>query len=146
MKSKLLFVTLSLVIIFTGSVSAEEPNDNAPARVLKAALNLTDEQVVVLRDLIEARTMENKVITDQMREMQAQLEDLLKSEAPDPTDVGGLVLDIRGLKQEVRQNHESFQQLFRELLTPMQLERLVRINQIALAGRAAEVLRELRLH
>ncbi|GMR15421.1 MAG: hypothetical protein BMS9Abin30_1049 [Gammaproteobacteria bacterium] len=147
MKSKLLFVTLALAIMFTGTASAEELNDNAPpVRVLKAALDLTDEQVVALHDLLEARGMENKAIADQIREIQAQLEDLLKSDAPAPAEVGGMVLDIQGLKQEVWQNHESYQQSFRELLTPEQLDRLVRINKLALANRASKVLRELKLH
>ncbi len=147
MKSKLLFVTLALLIIFTGPVSADESNDNTPpVRVLKAALDLTDEQIVELRDLLEARATDNKALADQIHGLKDELEDLLKSDAPDPTEVGGLALDIQGLKQEVWQNHESYQQSFRELLTPGQLDRLVRINKLALADRASKVLRELKLH
>jgi len=147
MKSKLLLVTLTLAIAFTGSVYADEPYDKAPpARILKVALNLDDGQVAALRVIIEDRATEVGVINDQVAELQAQLEDLLKSDAPDPAaEVGGLVLDIRGLKQEIRPIFERYQQSFRELLTRMQLERLGRINQIAVADRAAEVLRELRL-
>ncbi len=150
MKSKLLLVsftlTMTLAIAFTGSVFADEPYDKAPpARVLKIALNLDDEQVVALRDLIGDRSTEAGAIRDQVTELQAQLDDLLISDAPDPAEVGGLVLDIRGLKQDIKQVFKNYQQSFRELLTPMQLERLARINRIAVAERAAEVLRELRL-
>lgn len=147
MKYKLLLAALTLAIAFTGSVFADEAYDKVPpARVLKAALDLSDEQVTALRDLIEARTEEVKAIKEDIHELQAQLEDLVKSESPDPDEVGGLVLDIRGLKQEIGQGHEAYQQSFRELLTAMQVERLGHINKIALADRAAEVLRDLRLH
>ena len=147
MKSKLLLAALTLAIVFTSSVIADEPYDNVPpARVLKVALNLSDEQMTALRDLIETRAAEVKAINEEINELQAQLEELLNSEAPDQAEVGGLVLDIRGFKQEIGSGHEAYQQSFRELLTAMQLERLQHINQIALADRAAEVLRELRLH
>ncbi len=146
MKSQILLTTLILAITFTGSVFANEHHDKAPpARVLKVALNLDDGQVVALRSLIENRATEVGAIRDQVTELQAQLDDLLNSDAPDPAQVGGLLLDIRGLKQDIRQVLENYQQSFRELLTPPQLERLARINKIAVAERAAEVLRELRL-
>ncbi len=147
MKFKLLLATLTLAIIVTGSVFANEAHDKAqPARVLKAALNLSDEQMTDLRELIEARAEEVKAINEEIHELQVQLEELVKSDTPDPAEVGGLVLDIRTLKQEIGQGHEGYQQSFRELLTDVQVERLGHINQIALADRAAEVLRDLRLH
>ena len=147
MKFKLLLATLILTIAFTGSVFAEEASDKTrPAHVLKAALNLSDEQVAALREIIEGRTAEVKAITDEIHELQAQLEELLKSDDPDEAEVGGLVLDIRALKQEIGQGHAGYQQAFRELLTPMQVERLGHINRIAVADRAAEILHQLKLH
>lgn len=147
MKSKLLLATLTLTIIFTGSVIADEAFDNVPpARVLKVALNLSDEQMMALGELIDTRTAEVKALNEEKHVLQTQLEELLHSEAPDQAEVGGMVLDIRGIKQEIRSVQETYQQSFRELLTVMQLERLQHISQIALADRAAEVLRELRLH
>ena len=102
MKPKLLLITLTLAIAFSGSVFADKPNDKAPpARVLKVALNLDDAQVVALRNLIEDRATDIRAINDQVAELQTQLEDLFNSDTPDPAEVGGLVLDIRGLKQEI---------------------------------------------
>ncbi len=147
MKSKLLLVALCLAFIFSGTVFAGEPFDNAPpARVLKAALNLSDEQTTALRELIETRVSDVKAIEEQINELQSQLEELLQTEEPDPAEVGGLVLDIHTLKQEIRQGHEDYQQSFRDLLTAMQLDRLEHINLLALADRAAEILHKLRLH
>jgi len=147
MKTTLLLVTLSLAIVFTGSAFADEAYDKVPpARVLKAALNLSEEQGEALGELIKARVEEVKAINEDIHELEAQLKELLKSETPDQAEVGGLVLDISELKQEIRQGHEAYQQSFRDMMTAEQTKRLGHINQIALADRAAEVLRDLRLH
>ena len=147
MKSNLLTLTLSLAILFTGSVFADKPNDQPPpVRVLKIALDLSDQQVADLRDLIQARALEVRGVNGEIQEVQADLEELLKSDAPDPAEVGGLVLDILALKQEIGQGHEAYQQSFRDILTPEQVERLGHINRIALADRAGKVLHKLRLH
>ena len=147
MKTRLMLAALTLAIAFTGSVVAEQPNDKAqPARVLKVALNLDDEQLIALRDLIESRAAEVKTINGEVQELQAQLEELVKSDGPDPAEVGGLVLDIRTLKQEIGEGHAAYQQSFRDILTSEQEERLGHINRIALADRAGEVLHKLKLH
>ena len=147
MKSKLLLATLALAVAFSGSVVADEAYDKVPpARVLKVALNLDAEQMTASRELIKNRAAEVKVINEEITELQSQLEELLKSDAPDQMEVGGLVLDIRALKQEIGQGHEVYQQSFRGLLTPMQVERLGHIHKIAIADRAADVLHELKLH
>ena len=147
MKTRLMLAALTLAIAFSGSVVAEQPNDKAqPARVLKVALNLDDEQLVALRDLIESRAAEVKAIAEEVHELQSQLEELVKSDDPDPAEVGGLVLDIRTLKQEIGAGHAAYQQSFRDILTPEQVERLGHINRIALADRAGEVLHKLKLH
>ena len=147
MKSFLLIASLSLVIAFTGNVIADPGHDNAPpARVLKVALNLDDDQLTALRELIETRSGEVKAINEEIHELESQLKALLESDAPDQTEVGGLVLDIRTLKQEIAQGHEAYQQSFRAILTPDQVERLGHINRIAIAARAADVLHKLKLH
>ena len=147
MKLKLLIVTLALAIAFTGSAVAEPPDGEAhPARVLKVALNLDDEQLIDLRDIIESRAAEVKTIKEEVHELQAQLEELVKSDDPDPAEVGGLVLDIRTLKQEIGEGHAAYQQSFRDILTSDQVERLSHISRIALADRAGEVLHKLKLN
>lgn len=147
MKTKLLLASLALALAFTSSVVAEEAYDRVqPVRVLKQALNLGDEQVTALRELIEDRHADVRASNEEIRELQAQLEELLKSEAPDQAEAGGLVLDIRELKQEIGQGHQAYQQSFRDLLTPEQVERLGHIHRIAMADNAADVLNKLNLH
>jgi len=146
MKSIFLLVILTLSIAITGSVFAEPPHDEVnPIRVLKAALNLDDDQIMALGEIIQTRATEVKAIKAEIHETQALLEDLLKNEEPDQAEVGGLVLDIRALKQEVGQGHAAYQQSFLDLLTEMQHQRLGHIRRIQVAERAADVLQHLKL-
>lgn len=146
MKSRQLFLTLILVLICVNPLFARDlPTDASPLRVLKAALHLTEDQVTELRGFLEVRAAAIDATTDQIHLLQAQLEEILKSDAPDPLEVGELVLETRVLRGEIGQHHEEFRAAFGDLLTPEQEERIGHINRIALANRAAEVLSQLRL-
>ena len=109
------------------------------------ALDLTEDQVIEIRALVETRAVEIKSIADQIHMLQRQQEEALKSDAPDPMEVGELVLAVRMLRQEIRRHQEDFRMAFRLLLTPRQMERVGHINRIALANRAAEALSQLGL-
>ena len=146
MNIRIIFLTVTLVLYCSTPLSAQERQDHAsPVRVLKAALDLTTEQVTGLRELINARAEAVGESNEQINELQALLEEELRSEAPDALEVGEIVLETRMFRQEIGQYHEEFQSSFRAILTPEQLERIRQINRIALANRAAEVLSQLRL-
>ena len=146
MKFKILFLTLTLVLAYESSLFAQHlPSDASPVRVLRVALDLTDDQVSEIRNLMEVRTIAIKSTTDQIHLHQAQLEEVVQSDAPDPLEVGELVLTVRLLREEIGQHHEQFQVAFRSLLTPLQMERLGHIQRIAMANRAAEALGQLKL-
>ena len=83
--------------------------------------------------------------TEQVQLLQKQLEEILKSDAPDALEVGEIVMETRDLGKEIGQAQETFQSDFRALLTPEQIGRIGNINRIALANRAAEALRQLKL-
>ncbi len=149
MNAKSLFTifTLLFALALSGSVTAQKHTDKVPpAHVLKFALNLDNEQATALRDLIVARMAEVKIVKEEIGARQAQLDELLKTQQPDPLEVGGLVLDIRELKQVIAQGHDDYQQSFRALLRTEQVQRLNQINRVAVAERAAEVLQRLNLH
>lgn len=146
MNIRLIFLTVSMALIFSTSLYAQDRRDEAsPLRVLKVALDLTEDQVIELRDLIEARAEANRSIGEQLNVLQEQLEAAIGSEVPDALEIGELMLDIRSLREELAQNQGDIQMGFREMLTPEQLERVGHIHQIDLATRAAEVLGHLKL-
>ena len=147
MKIKLLFITLTLGLVCGGSLLAQgAPTDTSPVRVLRAALDLTEDQVIEIQALIKARAVEIELISDRIHQLQRQQEEAMKSDRPaDPLEVGELVLEVRMLRQEIRRTHEDFRMAFRLVLTERQIERIGRINRIALANRAAEALSQLGL-
>ncbi len=146
MKFKILFITLTLGLVCGGSLLAKGVSaDASPMRVLRAALDLTEDQVIEIRALVEARAVEIKSIADQIHMLQRQQEEALKSDAPDPMEVGELVLEVRMLRAEIGKHREDFRMAFRLILTPRQMERVGHINRIALANRAAEALSQLGL-
>ena len=146
MKSKLVFLTLTLVLTCTSPLYAmEPPKEVKPLQVLHAALDLTQEQVTDIRGLLQIRADAVGTTTEQVQLLQKQLEEILKSDAPDALEVGEIVMETRDLGKEIGQAQETFQSDFRALLTPEQIGRIGNINRIALANRAAEALRQLKL-
>lgn len=146
MKSRLVFLTLTLALTCGSPLYAMEPPPEAkPLQVLRAALNLTEEQVTDIRDLLQLRADAIDATSEQIQLLQAQMEEILQSDTPDPLEVGEIVLETRDLRKEISQHQEDFQSDFHLLLIPEQIQRIGHINRIDLANRAAEALRQLRL-
>lgn len=144
MKSRLLFATLILVLVCGNPLFArEKPADVSPLRVVKAALQLTEDQVTELRVLLQTRAVEVAATTSEIDALQAQLKAIFESNAPDPVEVGELVLETRALREEIGQYQEDFKLAFENLLTPEQHARAGRIHGIALATKAAKALSQL---
>ncbi len=147
MKSRLLFPVIILVLVCANPLFAKGlPDEASPVRVLKAALNLTEEQITGLRGMLEARSAATAATKEQIRLLEEQLQEILQSEEPDPLEVGELVLETRLLRGEFGQHQEEFRVAFRDLLTVEQKERIRHIHRIALANQAAEALSKLKLH
>lgn len=147
MKTRLLLITLGLLFICQSPLFAQDrASDASPVRVLRAALGLTEDQAVQLRQLIGAHTAAVKDNKEQIKLVQQQIEEEIHSDAPDPQIIGELVLMVSMLKQDIGQYHEDFQVAFRAMLTEEQLKKLAKVKRIALLNRAAEVLDHLKLH
>jgi transcription termination factor NusB len=147
MKSRLLLITLGLLLICQSPLFAQyRPSDVSPVRVLKAALGLTEDQAIQLRELIGAHTAAVKDNKERIKLVQQQIDEDIHSDAPDPQVIGELVLMVSMLKQDIGQNHEDFQMAFRAMLTEEQLKNLGKVRRIALLSKAAEVLDHLKLH
>lgn len=149
-----------LMLILAGTALAQPPAPQAgpraapahaqeaphPVRVVSVALELSEEQVAAFHDLLRDRKEANDPVQAEIDLLQDELDALLKGENPDPAAVGDIVLEIQDLRGELRENQQVFLDGFHALLTEEQSNRLLRINQVALAQRAAEAMREIRLH
>ena len=85
MKSRLVFLTLTLVLVIGNPLYAMEPRPDAgPVKVLRAALSLTEVQVTEIRALLQVRAEAVEATSAEIKALQAQLEEILQSDAPDP--------------------------------------------------------------
>jgi len=108
---------------------------------LKNYLDLTDEQVEEIQAIVQSTREAIHVIHEEMQPLQMELQELLESEAPDPTAVGNLVLEIHGLRSQIADLRTSQKEQIEALLTPEQLEKLDRLRHL---GRAEALLPALR--
>ncbi len=141
-----LVLALILTLIFLNPLFAKQlPADASPLKVLKRALHLTEEQATALRGFVEIRATADAATKDLIKQNNKDLEAILKSDAPDTTEIGEIVLENRVLRGEFGQHDMEFKSAFLDLLTPEQNKQMRHINQVALANQAAKALSKLDL-
>jgi len=144
MKHKYVLITLFFMLVTSGALFAHnEPVDVPPFAILKSVLNLSEEQVVEIRGLVEARAEAIRPLAEQIKIFEEALKEILNGDLPDPTAVGDLVLDMQMLRQEIEGHQQSFKEAFHMLLTDEQIDRIGHIHKVALATRAAQALGQL---
>lgn len=94
-----------------------------PLRALVEFLDLTEAQVEEARLLLEDLAADLRPLAEEARDLRQELVALLDSENPDPAAVGALVLEIHGIRDEMKAARDDFDAAFAALLTPEQLER-----------------------
>jgi len=147
MKHKYVLITLFFMLVTSGALFAHnEPVDVPPFAILKSVLNLSEEQVVEIRGLVEARAEAIRPLAEQIKIFEEALKEILNGDLPDPTAVGDLVLDMQMLRQEIEGHQQSFKEAFHMLLTDEQIDRIGHIHKVALATRAAQALGQLGLY
>lgn len=91
---------------------------------LKEYLALTDSQVTQLKDLRTKRFEAAKPIMEQIRTKSQELKTLLDGANPDPAKVGQLTVEIKQLREQVRNLRTSDQDAALAILTPEQKTKL----------------------
>jgi len=147
MKTLFTAFTATLLLASTSPLFAHEPPpENHPVHTISMALQLSEEQAADFRNLLQVRAEANDATNAQIDQLQTELADLLAGGAPDPAQVGSLVLDMHQLRSELGLHQDEFLAAFHALLTPEQGTQLMHINQLAMAQKAAEALHEVKLH
>ncbi len=117
------------------SLGAGDPEDPQPPPppviIVVNFLGLSQDQAAQFGHLLESLQTNVHGLELQMQAAQKQLGELLDASAPDPAAVGRLLLQIRGLQQQVQQAVESFRQQFLQLLTADQKDKLGAVQQAA---------------
>lgn len=106
------------------SQTAPERPGPPPMDAVKAVLGLTDEQVTQLRDLRRQEFEALRPISQQLREKRRALGEALRSDSSDTTQIAQLLVDMKALREQIRQSNQSFHDKAVALLTPDQAQKL----------------------
>jgi Spy/CpxP family protein refolding chaperone len=114
-----------------------------PDAVLKEVLALSDDQSTALRTLLDTRRQATEAIMPQLADAEKALADALKAATPDAATIGTLLLGVQGLRTQLEQVGETFQNSFNALLTTAQQQKVAEIRALDRALQAGATLRTL---
>jgi Spy/CpxP family protein refolding chaperone len=130
----LLLILPAAILLAQAPPPAGAPRPGAQARpavaALKTFLELTDQQV---NQLVQLRREEQETLSpirQQVADKLKALRDALAVGSPDAAAVGGLTLDVRNLRQQVRQTNEDYHNRALGLLDDGQKTKLKRLEQV----------------
>jgi Spy/CpxP family protein refolding chaperone len=98
---------------------------------LQAALGLTGQQVEQLAQLRREMAEALRPVREQMQQKAQELKQATGAANPDPALIGKLTLEVRSLRQRVRQIQEDYRNRALSLLTAEQREKLQNLQQNA---------------
>ena len=124
----------ALIILFVLAavcpVLAQDVPEGPPPAVIAAHnqvvafLQLTEEQVASWDEIYMIHREAELPVKEDMRQLEAELFELVNAEDPDPTVVGELVLEIADLREVLREIHLIYHEGFMLLLEEEQAGRL----------------------
>ena len=115
----------------------DRPRCNNP-RAIARFVQLTPEQVQQTRALYDALRDATEPLREQIAPLREDLETLLDGASPEPAAVGQIVIDIDGLRDEIVELREAAEADFVALLTPEQLTRWERFQQVCRPGQTED--------
>lgn len=123
--------------------SAGATLDTATFDALKAYLGLSDTQVASLKAALKARADANQPIREQIQAKQKLLDEEMAKDNPNPTTVGNLMVEIKKLRDSIRDKATGPFTDALAVLTPAQqtkLKELEAAQKLVPSIRQAEVL------
>ena len=91
---------------------------------LQAALELTDAQVVAVKDLTTTRNQRAEAIRSEIKIKRETLDSLLDAASPSPTDVGNAAISLHTSQRKLPAERDWFITEFKKLLTGDQQQKL----------------------
>lgn len=117
--------------------------DNATFDALKSFLTLTDAQVTQLKEVLKKQAEANKPVMEQIRAKNQELAEEMRKDSPSPATVGQLMVDIKKLREQIRDASGDVSTGALAVLTPAQqtkLKELEAAQQLVPAIHQAQVL------
>jgi hypothetical protein len=128
---KVVVALIATVVLFAQTPG--RPRVAAPAgqaqTALKTALGLSDGQISQLVQLRKDEVQALQPIRPQVQEAAKALRDAMAAANPDPAAVGKLILQLRGLREQVQQTNKSYHDRALALLDDAQKTKLANVQQ-----------------
>jgi Spy/CpxP family protein refolding chaperone len=116
----ILVAALALPMAATAAPGRARCND---LRALARALALTKDQVSQTKEIYKDLRSTVEPLRDQIEPLREQLETLLDADNPAPGQVGQVVIDIDGLRDDIQAARADADSAFEAILTPEQLQK-----------------------
>ena len=129
-------------LAFLPGASAAQGDGQRAVQVVTRTLQLDEAQVQQWQQIRTNTAAAVEPLADQVRALEADLQELLDGDDPDAGAVGDLVLQIRDLRQQIRALGQSATDQFEALLSEEQTGRL---NAVRRAARLQPVIPAFRL-
>jgi Spy/CpxP family protein refolding chaperone len=95
-----------------------------PEALLKDAFGLSDAQLASLKTLLDTQRQAVQAILPQLAAAEKALGDAVQASNPDPSQLGTLLLAVKGFRDQIRQADAAVAAGFRGLLTADQQKKL----------------------
>ena len=140
------FIALAIAVCPCVSGFADEAPQAPPApAIVVQFLGFSDAQTAQFQQLLQTLQASVGGLQQQISPKQQSLEILLNNAQPDPTAVGGLMLQIHALQKQLGQAFQAYHENFLALLTSEQKERAQAVAQAAQLLPAVRAFAEVRL-
>jgi Spy/CpxP family protein refolding chaperone len=132
MKRMMIVFTLAAMSVFAQGPGFGGPRgegrgqrlEQATFDALKTYLTLTDAQVTQLKAVLQKQAEANKPVMEQIRAKQQQIAEEMKKDAPSPTVVGNLMVEVKKLRDSIRDKSGATSTDALAVLTPAQQTKL----------------------
>jgi Spy/CpxP family protein refolding chaperone len=134
---RLLAFALTAVLVPAAALAAARPTPDQilhSPRLLAKYLQLTPDQIAKAQPLYKALGTTLKGLHTQEESLRQQLQTLLGGSIPSACDVGAVVLQIDGLRDQAKTALQTFDTAFSALLTPEQLVKYEALKDAAHIG------------
>lgn len=103
-------------------------------RALARYLKLTPAQIETTKQLLQELHATTKPLHEQQKPLHDQLRTQLDAAGPDACAIGSTLLQIEGLRDQIREAREDFDEAFSAILTPEQLAKYEALKEAARIG------------
>ena len=124
MKKSWCSVVVFVMVVLAGSVpivaSAQPGHGRTAGAQIAGFLDLSEDQVEQWKGIRASHEEAAKQLLAQRRQLGQQLRNHLEGKTPDAGEVGALVIELHGVRGQLRSLHDDYVSAFVEMLSPSQ--------------------------